>query len=144
MALSQLKTICEGLNNTNFEDERGGRRRRGSNKKILELGTRYADVVVANQRTIPTLKAFSRKVKAPPREQLVQCPTTAMAVFYSNLEGYQLVDDMHHSYSMPTLSTRSSPRSAICRLANPCHESPIKVLGVKSSFANTPFSPFQY
>jgi hypothetical protein len=87
MALSQLKTICEGLNNTNFEDERGGRRRRGSNKEKLELGTRYADVVVANQRTIPTLKAFSRKVKAPPREQLVQCPTTAMAVFYSNLEG---------------------------------------------------------
>ena len=85
-ALSQLKTICEGLNDTNFEDERGRRERRGSSKGKLELGTRYADVVVANQRTIPTLKAFSRKVKAPPREQLVQCPTTAMAVFYSNLE----------------------------------------------------------
>jgi hypothetical protein len=81
-ALSQLKTICEGLNNTNFEDERGRRKRRGLNKGKLELGTRYADVVVANQRSIPT-KGVSRKVKAPPG---VQCPTTAMAVFYSNLE----------------------------------------------------------
>jgi hypothetical protein len=62
--LSQLKTICEGLNNTNFEDERGRRERRGSSKGKLELGTRYADVVVANQRSIPTKGVFPESESA--------------------------------------------------------------------------------
>jgi hypothetical protein len=55
------------LNNTNFEGERGRRRRRGSNKEKLELGTRYADVVVANQRTIPTKGVFPESESAAER-----------------------------------------------------------------------------
>jgi hypothetical protein len=64
--------------------------------------------------------------------------------FRSFSRRYQLVNDMHHSYCMPALSTRSSPQSAISRLADPCHESLIRALELKSSLANTPFSPFQY
>jgi hypothetical protein len=77
IAFSQLN--CEGSNDTNFEDERGGGRRRGSNRGKLELGTRYANVVVANQRTIPTKCVF-------PESESAAETTTAMAVFYSNLE----------------------------------------------------------